>query len=250
MAITSLVLVLLFMPMTQAQQCEQQYPNAIRGPPVVKGKRFFDSVTGEYIPIKGIAYYPRPNAGELSESDSVDYYAEEYRYIWEPDLENFKELGINTIRIYAVDPTVDHSSFMCALQQAGIYVVVGLLADCEDCGIGPNTTDIDVCYPASLKTRGQYIIQVFSKYPNTLAFCAGNEVALFATNNTVENNAPCQKQFLRDMRAYIHDCNIRNIPVGVVTADPSSEVRELNAKYYNCRSDPVRYSWRMQNGMV
>lgn len=164
----SILLNLLSITITHAQECANDYPNAIRGPPVVKGKRFFDSVTGDYIPVQGIAYYPRPNAGELAESDSVDYYAEEYRYIWEADLQNFQALGINTIRIYAVDPTVDHSPFMCALQQAGIYVIVGLLADCEDCGIGPTTDDLDVCYPASLKTRGQYIIQVFSKYPNVL----------------------------------------------------------------------------------
>lgn len=217
--------------------CQEDYPNAILGPPVVQGKRFFDSISGNYIPVKGMAYYPRPNAGELADSDSVDYFSEQYRYIWEPDLQNFKELGINTLRIYAVDPTVDHSSFMCALQQAGIYVIVGLLADCKDCGIGPNTNDLETCYPASLKTRGQYIIQVFSKYPNVLAFSAGNEVSLFATNKTIENNAPCQKQFIRDMRAYKAKCGIRDIPVGVVVADPSSEERETNALYYNCRSN-------------
>jgi hypothetical protein len=134
--------------------------------------------------------------------------------------------------------TVDHSSFMCALQQAGIYVIVGLLADCKDCGIGASITDLDVCYPAALKTRGQYIIQVFSKYPNVLAFSAGNEVSLFAQDKLVEANAPCQKQFIRDMRAYIRDCSIRDIPVGVVAADPSAQERQENAKYYNCRSDP------------
>jgi hypothetical protein len=222
----------------EEEECSQLYPNAIRGPPVVKGKRFFDSLSGKYIPVKGIAYYPRPNAGDLAESDSVDYYAEQYRYIWEPDIINFQTLGINTIRIYAVDPTVDHSSFMCALQQAGIYVIVGLLADCKDCGIGASITDLDVCYPAALKTRGQYIIQVFSKYPNVLAFSAGNEVSLFAQDKLVEANAPCQKQFIRDMRAYIRDCSIRDIPVGVVAADPSAQERQENAKYYNCRSDP------------
>ena len=238
----TLLLALFFLPLVlpQAQdQCDDLYPNAIRGPAVIKGRRFFDSVTGNYIPIKGIAYYPRPNAGELSISDSVDYFAEEYRYIWEPDLENLKELGVNTVRIYAVDPTVDHSAFMCALQQNGMYVIVGLLADCKNCGIGPDIADLDTCYPASLKTRGQYIIQVFSRYPNVLGFCAGNEVSLYATNKTVEANAPCQKQFMRDMRAYIDSCdNIQEIPVGVATADPSFEVREMNAKYYNCRSDP------------
>lgn len=50
-------------------------------------------------------------------------------------------------------------------------------------------------------------------------------------------NAPCQKQFIRDMRAYIQNCgnNMRQIPVGLVLADAN---RNLAARYYNCRSDP------------
>jgi hypothetical protein len=221
-----------------------QCPNdATLAPAVIKGKRFFNEQTGAYLPIKGIAYYPRPNAGPLSVSNSVDFFTEEFRDRWEPDIENFKRLGVNSIRIYGVDPSQNHDAFMCALQEAGIYVMIGLLADCENCGIGPGGPDEgDGCYPPTLKARGQYIITTFSKYNNTLAFSAGNEVALYARDRITELNAPCQKQFLRDMRAYVQTCSQvtnsvlpRRVPIGVVTADFD---REINALYYSCRSDP------------
>lgn len=144
-------------------------------PAVIKGKRFFNSETGEYIPIKGIAYYPRPNAGPLSVSNTVDFFTEDFRDLWEADIANFKKLGVNTVRIYGVDPSTSHDAFMCALLEARIYVVIGILADCEGCGIGPNAAPS--CYPDVLKERGQFVINTFSKFNNTLAFSAGNEVA-------------------------------------------------------------------------
>ena len=47
--------------------------------------------------------------------------------LWMQDIPYFEELGVNTLRIYAVDPSKNHDRFMCRLQQAGIYVIVGLL---------------------------------------------------------------------------------------------------------------------------
>ena len=146
----------------------------------------------------------------------------------------FQALGINVVRIYAVDPGLDHSGFMCALKSAGIYLMVGLAAQCEDCAITKDSAP--TCYPAALKTRGEYIIKVFSKYDNVIAFDAGNEINHVVSADTPEINAPCQKQFIRDMRAYIKSCpTMRQVPVGAVLADTS---RSLNALYYNCRSDP------------
>ena len=200
--------------------------------PVISGKKFFDSRSGEYIPIKGVNYYPRPNEGELSTGNGRDFFSEEYRDIWERDIMEFMRLGINVLRLYSVDPGLDHSGFMCALQSAGIYVIVGLAASCENCAIteGPPPD----CYPGDLKRRGEYIINTFSKYENVLAFSAGNEVALY--EDSPEVNAPCQKQFIRDMRAYVKSCpSMRQIPIGVVVADVD---RMANALYYNCRSDP------------
>ncbi|OQS04248.1 3-ketodihydrosphingosine reductase, partial [Thraustotheca clavata] len=63
----------------------------------------------------------------------------------------------------------------------------------------------------------------------------GNEVNHVVKDPTV--NGPCQKKFIRDMRAFIKKCNskMRPIPVGVVLADTN---RSPNALYYNCRTDP------------
>ena len=200
----------------------------------LKGKKFFSSKTGEYIPIKGINYYPRPNAGELTISNSIDFFTVPYRHIWERDIENFIKLNVNAIRLYAVDPGQNHDAFMCALKSAGIYVIVGLAASCDGCAIGKEQAPD--CYSPDLKTRGQFIIHEFSRYDNVLAFSAGNEANHFAPPDHPEVNAPCQKQFVRDMRAYIQRCpSMRQIPVGVETADAN---RDLNALYYNCRSDP------------
>lgn len=212
------------------------YTRACTAPIVVKGKKFFNAETGEYVPIKGIDYYPRPNAGELSEGGSRDYFSEEMRPVWERDIEFFKALNINAVRLYAVDPSVDHDGFMCALQEAGIYVIVGLAASCENCAITEDTAP--TCYPAELKDRGQYIINVFSKYTNVLAFSAGNEINLVAPQGVPEANAACQKAFIRDMRAYISGCGpevMRQIPVGLVTADIE---RTENAQYYGCQTVP------------
>jgi hypothetical protein len=111
-------------------------PGSKTPPLVFKGKRFYDSSTDEYVPIKGIAYYPRPNEGPLSVGYSVDFFTDEFKSRWENDIEYIKELGVNAVRLYAVDPSQNHDAFMCTLSEAGIYVSLGLLADCEDCAIG------------------------------------------------------------------------------------------------------------------
>ncbi len=219
-----------------------QCPGLASNPIVLKGKRFFDSLSGSYFAIKGIAYYPRPNDGDLVESNSVDFFTDEYMDLWMADIEYMKQLGVNTIRIYAVDPSKNHDAFMCELKNAGIYVIIGLLADCEGCGIGPD--EAPSCYPDSLKERGQFIINELSKYSNTLAFDAGNEVTLYARDGRIELNAACQKKFIRDMRSYINTCsNVtstilpRKVPIGMANWDFE---RDLQTLYFNCESaDPL-----------
>ena len=241
--VTSLLLRLACLVATHEISSNAKYvqcPTVNLDPVIQKGKRFFNSVTGEYFPIKGIAYYPRPNNGSLATSNSVDFFTDEFQDLWQADIASLQQLGVNTIRIYAVDPSKNHDNFMCALQEAGIYIIVGLLADCEDCGIGPN--EAPSCYPNSLKQRGQWIINEFSKYSNMLLFCAGNEVTLYARDEQPEINAACQKKFIRDMRSYVDTCSAitssilpRKVPIGMANWDYQ---RVNQALYFNCRTDP------------
>jgi hypothetical protein len=131
------------------------------------------------------------------------------------------------LRVYAVNPGLNHDGFMCALQAAGIYLIVGLAADSPDSAI--TSAPAPDCYPAALKTRGQFIISEFARYDNVLAFSAGNEVALIAGASGV--NEPCQKKFIRDMRAFVQKCSttVRHIPIGLAIADVD---REIKALYY------------------
>lgn len=215
------------------------HTNGITGgisPAVIKGYKFFNQATRENILVKGVDYYPRPNEGDL-DHNSVDYFTKEHRHIWERDIPQFKALGINAIRLYSVDSDKDHSAFMCALNKAGIYAMVELASGCPKCAI--TSKEAPKCYPKRLKVRGEKIIREFSKYTNTLAFSAGNEVNHFVPlGSPPEWNAPCLKKFIRDMRAFVRRCessHMRHVPIGLIMADTD---RDINTLYYNCQSDP------------
>ena len=220
--VAAILLVHLTISIPSTIHAQQQTCSSIATPIVIKGKKFFNKLTGTYVPIIGVNYYPRPNTGTLTRTNSIDFFTDEYRYIWERDIEYFKQLNVNVVGLYAVDPGKNHTGFMCALQAANMYVIVGLAADCANCSIAKDTLP-PACYPAALKQRGQFIISEFARYDNVLAFSAGNEVSL--NTATPLSNAPCQKQFIRDMRAYMDACagTVRPIPVGLAFADASNE---------------------------
>jgi hypothetical protein len=212
--------------------CVSAYTNPI----VIKNYKMFDSNTGDYFAVKGVDYYPRPNSGEL-DINNYDFFNDDNSSIWKDDIAYLSEAGANAVRLYAVDPSKSHDDFMCELRKYGMYALVDLGASCENCSI--TVDEYPACYPGSLKTRGQQIITEFAQYDNTLGFSAGNEINNLVTD--ANTNAPCQKKFIRDMRAFIGGCSstMRSVPVGVVMADPdtTNNNRELNAQYYNCRTD-------------
>ncbi|DAZ94665.1 TPA: hypothetical protein N0F65_000945 [Lagenidium giganteum] len=203
----------------------------VLNPIAIKGYKMFDAKTGEYFMVKGVDYYPRPNAGELN-VNNYDFFSDDHEDVWSQDLAYLKELGANAVRLYAVDPTVSHDKFMCALRAQGMYALIDMGASCLGCHI--TTDEAPACYSGELKSRGQQIIGAFAKYDNVLAFSAGNEINNDPTMKDFDN-APCQKRFVRDLREYIHECGMRHIPVGVVMSDRD---RMINAQYYNCRTGP------------
>jgi 1,3-beta-glucanosyltransferase GAS5 len=81
------------------------------GPISVHGYKFFDSETGDEFIVKGIDYFPRPNEGTYN-YNSADLFTDAHRNIWERDIKYLQDLGVNTIRLYAVDPNESHDEFM------------------------------------------------------------------------------------------------------------------------------------------
>ncbi|GAB9469655.1 1,3-beta-glucanosyltransferase [Globisporangium polare] len=213
-----------------------QPADAWTAPIVAKGNKFFNSETGDEFRLKGMAYYPRPNAGEMADVGNYDWAADEHEAVWKPHLEIMKDLGVNTLRLYSVDPGKSHDKFMCACSDAGIYVLVGVTAPCENCSVIDELPP--KCYPDSLFTRAQIVYNAFAVYDNTLGFSIGNENNLQVQHGKDGTaTAPCVKAFLRDTRAYAASCtgNVRQVPIGLDIADIPP--RDQWLKYYDCAVD-------------
>ncbi|KAE9042217.1 hypothetical protein PR003_g4135 [Phytophthora rubi] len=221
-------------------------------PIITKGNKFFDSDSGLEFRMKGMAYYPRPNSGELADVANYDWAADEHEAVWKPHLKIMKDLGVNTIRLYSIDPSVSHDNFMCACSEAGIYVLIGVSAPCENCSI----LDFEPpeCYPDDLFSRGQMVYNAFAVYDNALGFSVGNE-------NNLQNKhgaggtttAPCVKAFLRDMRSYAASCSgaVRQVPIGLDIADTPPRSQWIS--YYDCPVDDdenTRTEWMGFNPYV
>ncbi|ETV67619.1 hypothetical protein, variant [Aphanomyces astaci] len=205
-------------------------------PLVTKGSKFFDSVTGAEFRVKGIAFYPRANAGKKFDANSVDWFTDDMEGIWRPHLENLKALGVNTIRMYAVDPSAPHDKFMCELNKLGMYAFVGMAAVCEGCYI--LDAEAPLCYTDAMFTRAMMIYNAFAVYDNVIGFSVGNENNL---GKLIEKSAPCVKALIRDVRTYADKCNgsLRPVPIGLDNADIDTPThpRASWLGYYDCLKD-------------
>ncbi|PKS07665.1 hypothetical protein jhhlp_006271 [Lomentospora prolificans] len=215
---------------------EKQLPNRAASITAVtaSGNAFWAGSDRFYI--RGIDYQP---GGSSSDEDPL---AEPD--ICKRDIAEFKKLGINTIRVYMVDNTLDHDECMQALADAGIYLVL----DANTPKYSINRGDPFPSYNGAYLQNVFATIDMFQKYDNTLAFFSGNEVINEEPGTTV--SAPYVKAVTRDMRRYIKQRGYRNIPVGYSAADVS-ENRMQTAHYFNCGPDDSRsdffafndYSW-------
>ncbi|KAH6968470.1 Glucanosyltransferase-domain-containing protein [Fusarium avenaceum] len=160
------------------------------------------------------------------------------------DIKYFKELGVNVIRVYAVDNKGDHDECMNALAEAGIYLVL----DVNNPKYSINRAKPGPSYNAAYIQSVFATVEMFAQYDNTLAFFSGNEV--MNDEKDTDKSAPYVKAITRDMRNYIKARKLRKVPVGYSAADVSSN-RMQTAHYMNCGSEDVRsdffafndYSW-------
>jgi 1,3-beta-glucanosyltransferase GAS5 len=164
------------------------------------------------------------------------------------DIEYFADLGVNTIRVYAVDNSKDHDECMQELSKNGIYLVL----DVNNPAYSINRADPHPSYNTKYLQSVFATVEMFSKYDNTLAFFSGNEV--INDEKGTDKSAPYVKAVTRDMKNYQNARGLRKIPVGYSAADVSAN-RMQTAAYFNCGSDDMRsdffafndYSWCNSN---
>lgn len=199
----------------------------------VKGNAFFAG--GKRFYIRGVDYQP---GGSSANEDPIANSATCKR-----DVAKFKELGLNTIRVYTVDNSADHDECMQALADAGIYLALDVNNPQYSINRDKPARSYNKMYLQSVFAT----IDAFQKYDNTLMFFSGNEVI---NDDKTTQCAPYVKATDRDMRSYINARGYRKIPVGYSAADVAENRAEM-AAYMNCGPDGARsdffafndYSW-------
>ncbi|KAJ0421482.1 Glucanosyltransferase-domain-containing protein [Aspergillus carlsbadensis] len=200
-------------------------------PIVIKGSKFFYSSNNTQFYIRGVAYQQDYSTNDTTSSSTTttsykDPLADETSC--KRDVPILQSLNTNTIRVYAVDPTADHSTCMSLLADAGIYVIADLSDPSE------SIDRDDPRWEIALYTRYTGVIDALANYTNTLGFFAGNEVS-----NTVDTTdaSAFVKAAVRDMKSYIKAKSYRSgLGVGYATND-DKDIRVNMADYFNCEEE-------------
>ncbi|PPQ67412.1 hypothetical protein CVT25_005991 [Psilocybe cyanescens] len=197
-------------------------------PKITRSDRYLYDDSGSRFYIKGIAYQEQ---GDVVASDNNPF-GEPSSFV-DPlsidaacarDLPFLQELGVNTIRVYSVNSSLNHDACMNAFSQAGIYAIIDLSI--------PLNGSIDRVSPSwSTNILDLYTntIDTFSKYDNVLAFNVGNEVVI--SNATAVS--PYIKAAARDIKAYLKSKSSSAL-VGYSAINGASDWRGDLADYLSC----------------
>ncbi|RLV93576.1 13-beta-glucanosyltransferase PGA4 [Spathaspora sp. JA1] len=202
----------------------------------VRGNAFWVKDSDQRFYIRGVDYQPGGSSELEDPIADTD--------VCERDIPNFKDLGINTIRVYSVDNTRNHDECMQKLADAGIYVILDVNTPFSSI----TRKDASCSYNTDYLQEVFATISEFSKYNNTLGFFAGNEVI---NDEDSLQAAPYVKAVVRDAKNFLKNRNLRKIPVGYSAASVV-EYRLDSALYFNCGDDDMAridmygindYSW-------
>ncbi len=160
-------------------------------------------------------------------------------------------LGINTIRVYNLDPSLDHNLCVSIFNAVGIYLLLDVNSPLPNESLNPE--DLAGSYNSGYMRRTFAVIEAFHNFPNTLGFFGGNEVLHQIEKG--ETVPPYLRAVTRDLKNYIAKHSPRIIPVGYSAV----HVEELLAdswSYLQCaigssKTDPSKidflgvnsYSW-------
>ncbi|KAH8706515.1 family 72 glycoside hydrolase [Ilyonectria robusta] len=195
----------------------------------IQGADFVNPKTGNKFQIVGMAYQPGGSAGYDPETgkDPLSHKDQCMR-----DAALMQILGINAIRVYNLDPDINHDECASIFNAAGMYMMI----DVNSPLVGESLTSDKPweSYYMQYLNRTFAIAEAFSNYPNTLLYFSGNEVI----NNiaTAEFVPQYLRAVTRDLKNYIKNNIERQIPVGYSAAD----VREVlwdTWNYMQCSED-------------
>lgn len=203
-----------------------------------QGKYLFNP-DGQRFYIKGVAYQPQGTLSEATtENEENGGFPEPSDYI-DPlssganctrDVPYLQQLGVNTIRVYSVNPRNNHDECMNLLESAGIYVMLDIAL--------PLNGSIDRSSPAwttNLLDEYTAAITTFNKYDNVLAYTIANEVV---TTNANTAAAPFVKAAARDIKAYLRGIG-SNALVAYAATDGDAAFRNSMAHYMSCGEESV-----------
>ncbi|KAF9739290.1 hypothetical protein PMIN06_001019 [Paraphaeosphaeria minitans] len=185
-------------------------------PVEVQGQDFIDTVTKKRFMIVGVDYQPGGQAGYKPQEGSDPL---TNKSVCLRDAIMLQKLGANTIRVYNVDPTLNHDDCASIFNSAGIYMIIDVNG--PQSGESINRAEPWTSYHKDYLTRIFGVVENFKNYPNTLAFFSANEV--MNDMDTGKVNPQYIRAVQRDLKAYIKEHADRTIPVGYSAAD----VREI-----------------------
>lgn len=190
----------------------------------VRGKHFFDSVTNEPFFIRGVDYQPGGSSNVVDDTDPLSDVS-----VCSRDIPLFQDLGINAIRVYSLNPDLNHDKCMTMLASAGIYLILDVNSPLTNQHLNryePWTSYNPIYLEHVFKLVGQFV-----HYNNTLGFLAGNEIV--NDKRSAERSPPYIKQMVSDMKNYIKAHSPRTVPVGYSAAD-DLKYRVSLSKYLEC----------------
>lgn len=130
-----------------------------------------DTGTGARFEIIGVDYQPGGEAG-FDPSSGEDPLSNGTTCLRDAAL--MQRLGINTIRTYNVDPTINHDECASIFNAVGIYMVVDVNSPLPGGSI--NRADPESSYNSDYLERAFRVIETFRNYPNLIGFFSANEV--------------------------------------------------------------------------
>jgi len=196
---------------------------------VSRGGRYLYSDNGSRFYIKGIAYQEQgtvvadPNNPFGEPSSFIDPLSDPSAC--SRDVPYLQQLGVNTIRVYSVNSSLNHDGCMNTFSGAGIYTIIDLSL--------PVNGSIDRLAPSwSTNLLDLYInsIDAFANYDNVLAYNVGNEVVI-SPNGT--GAAAYVKAAARDVKAYLKSKS-SSVLVGYASIDGDPTFRDPLANYLSC----------------